>query len=150
MGFRCSVLACAWALLCLAPPCASAQEEAAVPQWAEDFLRSWYAAYNRGDAVAVASFFTSTAKLGPDQGRGAIQGSLNKAFSKTNYNCTGRFESIREIGDLAVGWGVDTCTETPKPIGSPATTKERWLAVFERQPDGRWLISRETWQDLVP
>jgi ketosteroid isomerase-like protein len=150
MRFHSPVFACAWALLYLVARGASAQEGAAVPQWAEDFLRSWYAAYNRGDPVAVASLFTATAKLGPDQGRGAIQVNLKKAFSKTNYNCTGQFESFREIGDLAVGWGVDTCTETTKPNGSPAKTKERWLAVFERQPNGRWLISRETWQDLVP
>lgn len=130
-------------------PSAFAHEVGVIPKWAEEFLRSWYAAYNRGDATAVANLFTDSAKLGPDQGRGAIQANLKQAFARTNYNCTGRFEAIREIGELAVGWGVDTCIETPKPSGTPMTTKERWLVVFERQPDGRWLISRETWQDLA-
>jgi uncharacterized protein (TIGR02246 family) len=150
MRFRPNMSACAWIVLWLIVPSASAQEVAPVPKWAEDLLQTWYAAYNRGDASAVASLFTVSARLGPDQGRGAIRANLKRAFAKTNYNCTGRFDAIREIGELAVGWGVDTCLETPKPIGSPVTTKERWLAVFERQPDGRWLISRETWQDLVP
>jgi uncharacterized protein (TIGR02246 family) len=141
--------ACLALALWVVVPCALAQEAAAVPKWADEFLHSWYAAYNRGDATAVASLFTDSAKLGPDRGRGAIQANLKRAFAKTNYNGTGRLETIREIGELAVGWGVDTCIETPKPNGTPVTTIERWLVVFERQPDGRWLISRETWQDLV-
>ena len=150
MRFTSRILGSASLVLWLVAPCASAQKLQTVPQWADEFLHKWYAAYNRGDAVGVANLFTATAKLGPDEGRAAISAALKRAFLKTTYDCTGQFEMIREIGDLAVGWGVDTCTETPKPKGSPVKTKERWLVVFERQVDGGWLISRESFQDLVP
>ena len=128
----------------------SAQDPPINPRWAQDFLQRWYASYNGGDAAAVANLFTANGKLGRDERREAIEAGLKRAFSTTSYRCSGRFEALREICDLAVAWGIDTCTETPKPNGSPVTTKERWLIVLERQADGKWLISRETWEDIIP
>jgi ketosteroid isomerase-like protein len=127
-----------------------AQEALAIPQWAQTFLQNWYVAYNGSDVAGVSRLFTADASLGPHKGRAAITGDLKKTFAAASYRCTGHFEALRELGELAVAWGVETCVETPKGSVSSNTTKERWLIVFERQPDGRWLISRETWEDLPP
>ena len=131
-------------------PSATAQQAPVVPKWAKDFLQSWYAVYNAGDAAGVASLFTADGTLGPDKGRAAIAASLEKAFAATRYRCEGKFDGLRELNGLAAAWGVETCTETPKSKGQPVATKERWLIVFEHQADGKWLILRETWEDLKP
>jgi uncharacterized protein (TIGR02246 family) len=140
-------LGVALAALSLAAP---AGEASVAPAWAREFLRDWYASYNAGDATHVAGLFTVDATLGTDRGRTAIVAALNRAFVETEFGCTGHFESFRQIEDLAVGWGVDVCTETHKTDRRSKRTKERWLIVLERQGDGRWLISRETWEDLKP
>ena len=129
---------------------APAQETLAIPQWAQTFLQNWYATYNRSDAAGVLRLFIADASLGPHKGRAAIAAELKKTFAAASYRCAGHFEGLRELGPLAVAWGVDTCVETPTGGASSNTTKESWLIVFERQPDGRWLISRETWEDLPP
>jgi uncharacterized protein (TIGR02246 family) len=134
------------ALSCRAP----AGEASVAPTWAQGFLSDWYASYNAGDAARVADLFTIDATLGGDKGRSAILAGLTRAFGEAEFNCAGHFESFRQIEDLAVGWGVEVCTETEKTNSRSKHTKERWLIVFERQGDGRWLISRETWQDLKP
>ncbi len=121
-----------------------------VPPWAQAFLDAWYSAYNSGDAARTAKLFTVDATFGPRKGRAAIAADLKKTFASARYHCVGNFEALHELGALAVASGVETCEETPKPSGSSGTTKERWLVVFERQVDGRWLISRETWEDLRP
>jgi uncharacterized protein (TIGR02246 family) len=129
---------------------APAGEAFVSPTWAREFLKDWYAAYNAGDATRVAGLFTFDATLGTDRGHTAIVTALTRAFAVAEFKCRGHFESFRQIEALAVGWGVDVCTETQKADRRSKRTKERWLIVFERQGDGRWLISRETWEDLKP
>ena len=115
---------------------------------ADDFLQAWYVAYISGNATAVADLFTVDARLGPYKGRTSIATSLKKAFTATSYDCRGHFEELHELDTLAVAWGIETCVETSKSGELPSTSRERWLIVFERQVNGKWLISRETWQDL--
>jgi len=121
-----------------------------VPPWAQTFLEAWYAAYNGGDAAGTAKLFTVDARFGPHKGRAAIGADLKTTFAAATYHCVGRFEALHELGALAVASGVETCEEHPKPNGVSVITKERWLIVFERQVDGSWLISRETWEELPP
>jgi len=128
----------------------SAQQSSTAPKWAQDFLRTWYTVYNGGDAVGVAKLFTADATFGADTGRASITATLGHAFATTRYRCAGNFEAFREIDRMAVAWGVESCTEAPKTSGRSRSTRERWLIVFERQVDGNWLISRETWQELEP
>jgi uncharacterized protein (TIGR02246 family) len=135
------------ALIALSPGTIAGNASIA-PVWARDFLIEWYSSYNAGDAARVASLFTADAILGSDKGRTAIETGLARAFAATDFKCSGYFESFRQIEGLAVGWGVDTCTETQKADGTRRRSKERWLIVLERQGDGKWLIARETWEDL--
>lgn len=45
-------------------------------------------------------------------------------------------EDVRVCGDLALAWGMDTGTTTPRSGGAPIPFSVKWLMVFERQPDG--------------
>jgi len=118
-----------------------------IAPWAGEFLRAWYVAYNQGDALRVSNFFTADGALGAIRGRDKIRASLAEDFSTTSYHCTGHFEGFQEVEAMAVAWGVDTCTETHRLHG-PVPARERWLITFERQTDGQWLVSRETWVAL--
>ena len=127
-------------------PGAVAAPRPAVPEWATEFLHRWYLAFNQGDAAAVAALFTTDARFATLEGRAAIEKGIAADFSQATYHCEGEYEGLRELGSLAVGWGHESCIE--KPAGAPAgkRTHERWMLVFERQADGRWLLSRETYE----
>jgi ketosteroid isomerase-like protein len=128
--------------------CVTHAQEPVIPSWAASFLREWYIAYNQGDAARVASFFAPDAQMGALRGREHIQASLASDFAATSYRCGGDFENFKEVEGMAVAWGVDTCTETHGQNGVATPTRERWLLVFQRETDGAWLISRETWVSL--
>jgi ketosteroid isomerase-like protein len=118
------------------------------PAWAKDYLRAWYAAFNAGDATAVGNLYSEDAAFGTERGRAAIVASFKRDLATTSYHCVGGFQAIKEVAGTAVGWGIDTCKETPRAGGASQKTRELWLMVFERQPDGHWLGIRETWEDL--
>jgi uncharacterized protein (TIGR02246 family) len=136
-------------ILAALAPGAVAAPHTPVPDWATDFLRRWYLAFNQGDAAAVAALFTPDARFATLEGRAAIEKGIAADFSQATYHCEGDFEGLRELGTLAAAWGHESCIE--KPTGAPAgkRTHERWMLVFERQADGRWLLSRETYEPVV-
>jgi len=147
---RCRALHVVGIGVAVAHAVAGAEPTVGVPKWADDFLTAWYHAYNAGNAEAVSSFFEQDATLGEDRGRRAIAASLTRAFSSASYQCQGHFEAFRQVGNTAVAWGIDACVQTSKATGVSARTKERWLAVFEQQASGKWLVSRQTWEELKP
>ena len=128
---------------------AAAAPRVAVPEWAADFLRRWYAAFNQGDAAAVAALFTSDARFATLEGRSAIEKGIAADFAQASYRCEGEFDGLRELGTLAVGWGHEACLEKPTGASAASHTKERWMLVFERQADGRWLLTRETYEPVT-
>ena len=135
-------------LMTAAPVAAGAQ---VAPTWAEDLLEAWYAAYNAGDVDGVARLYSDDAVWSAGvRGRAAIKADLTARFAKTRFECSGDFDGFQEIAGSAVAWGHDTCTETPKSGGPSKTTESRWLAVYERQPDGKWLTVRDIAESLTP
>lgn len=56
-------------------------------------------------------------------------------------------EDVRVSGDLAVAWGRDTGTTTPRSGGKPVKYDLKWLMAFARQPDGAWKCLYEMWND---
>jgi ketosteroid isomerase-like protein len=117
-----------------------------VPEWATTFLSAWYYSYNRGDAAGVAALFSEDARLGETKGRAEIQKTLTAEFEKKQRRCQGNFDGFRVLGELAVGWGHESCVEMTRIAGKAAPTKERWLLVFELAAPGQWLLTRETYQ----
>jgi ketosteroid isomerase-like protein len=117
-----------------------------VPEWAAKFLSAWYYSFNRGDASGVVALFSENARLEETEGRGEIQKRLAAEFEKTQRRCQGDFDGFKVLGDLAVGWGHETCVETTRNAGKAARTKERWLLVFEMAAPGQWLLTHETYE----
>lgn len=56
-------------------------------------------------------------------------------------------EEVRVSGNLAVAWGNDKGTTTPRSGGAPAKYDLKWLMAFELQPDGTWKCLYEIWND---
>ncbi len=113
------------------------------PAWATDNLEQWYEAYNARDARRLAAMYTTDARVGEARGRQAITARFQNTFRSGQRTCSGTFDDFRVVGTVAAGWGRDTCTVTPADGGATTTVRSHWLAVFERQADGSWLIIRD-------
>jgi uncharacterized protein (TIGR02246 family) len=122
-----------------------------VPQWTADELQAWYVARNAGDATGLSRHYAEDAVLlppdgAPVRGREGIHASFAADFRETSFECSGANDEVRVMGNMAVAWGHDSCTETPKAGGSGRTTLSRWMSVYERL-GGEWLIVYETWEN---
>ncbi len=137
------------ALLAALAPCAEAAPRAAVPEWATEFLRRWYLAFNQADATAIAALFTSDGRFATLEGRAAIEKGFAADFAQARYHCEGDFDDLREVGPLAVAWGHESCLEKPTGTTTGRRTHERWLIVLERGADDRWLLARETYEPVA-
>jgi uncharacterized protein (TIGR02246 family) len=126
----------------------------ATPAWAQDANAKWYAAFEAGDAAAIARFYASdTVVFVPDQtlrGRAAIQAYHAGNFQKTRFKCDWGIDSVQVVGKQAAVLGHDACVETPKAGGAAKTTKSRWLTIYEQQADGSWLMARDASEPVTP
>ncbi len=138
----------AWVLLAAIASTPTAAQD--VPAWAQEELDEWYAAYNAQDAERLADLYSADARVGDAQGRSAIISRFESGWADQNRSCSGGFEGFQVVVDLATGWGRDTCTETPKAGGPTSTVRSRWLAVYERQANGRWLCIRDVGEREEP
>ena len=127
---------------------ASAQE---ILEWAKDHTAKWYAAFNAGDVSAIVQLYASDAVLllqgETFNGRGAIEAFHAGNFAKVRYSCTWTIESVSIVDHLAAVWGDDACVETPKSGAPSQAWQGRWLTVYQQQPDGSWLIVRDSGEE---
>ena len=136
---------------CLAAGSRAASAQA-VLEWAQDHTAKWYDAFNAGDASAIIKLYASDAVLllqgETFNGRAAIEAFHKGNFAKVRYSCTFTIDSVSIVDNLAAMWGEDSCTETPTS-GAPAQQwKGRWLTVYQLQPDGSWLIVRDSGEEV--
>ena len=59
----------------------------------------------------------------------------------------GTIESVSMVDNLAAIWGDDACVETPTAGGPSHSWQGRWLTVYQLQPDGSWLIVRDSGEE---
>jgi uncharacterized protein (TIGR02246 family) len=130
------------------PRPASAQ---AILEWAKAHTAKWYAAFNAGDASAIIQLYASDAVLllqgETFNGRGAIEAFHRGNFAKVHYACTWTIDSVSMVDNLAAVWGDDACVETPTSGGPSQSWQGRWLTVYQLQPDGSWLIVRDSGEE---
>ena len=51
------------------------------------------------------------------------------------------------VDNLAAVWGEDACVETPRAGATSSDWQGRWLTVYQLQPDGSWLIVRDSGEE---
>lgn len=120
-------------------------------EWAKDHTAQWYAAFNAGDASAIIQLYASDAVLllrgETFNGRSAIEAFHTGNFEKVRYACMWTINSVSRVDSLAAVWGNDACVGTPASGGPSQAFEGRWLMIYQLQPDGSWLIVRDSGEE---
>ena len=111
-------------------------------------------AYNRGDAAAVADFYTQDAKIMPPNREMVSGKQAIEAFWKTTLEMGMRKLSIETAevgydGNLAYDRGIITVSTGPE-AGQPVTVRSKYLVLLKRQADGPWKIAVDIWNTDNP
>lgn len=108
---------------------------------------AWIEAVNAGDLPRLLGWLADDAVLlnpdGPLVGRDAFAAKFGAALREIRFRCTSEVEELLVSGDLACARCRDSVTVSP--LGSDETTRfagDR-MAIYRRQPDGRWLLARD-------
>jgi len=115
---------------------------------------AWSAAFNAGDAAAVATLYSENAMLLPPdatqvQGRQAIQDVFQGWVDDGLKNIKFDLVEVEESGDLAFEVGLFS-VDYPGEGGQMATATGNYLVVWKREADGVWRLYRDTWNDTPP
>jgi uncharacterized protein (TIGR02246 family) len=113
----------------------------------DDLYVAWRDAFARRDVDAILALLTPDYVLyspgaqplvGPESLRPALANAL------ATYDISSSFERLDLFvdGDLAVDFGWDVQTVTPRAGGEGKTARQRAVVVMRRQADGRWLFAR--------
>lgn len=113
-----------------------------------DVRNRYIAAYNAGDAAALAALFAEDAVSIPDheaalEGRAAIQKHFETLFSQVTATLTVTPADTEVTGDIAHEHGTYSATVTPKAGGTAMTNDGRYLVVLKREADGAWRIHHD-------
>jgi uncharacterized protein (TIGR02246 family) len=115
----------------------------------ENTLAKFATAFNKGDATAVASFYTEDAALLPPgearvDGRAAIEAYWKRTIDAGAKNLTLRL--------VEVGWRRDQAYEVGQlsidvqdQSGKAATVKGKYVVIWKRSSDGAWRLFRDIW-----
>jgi len=108
----------------------------------------YQAAYNAGDAAAIAALFGDDAVSLPDhhgplQGRGAILKYFQDTFAQYNAAMTIVPGDTDVSGSLAHEHGTYTIKVTPKAGGDTVADDGKYVMILKRGPDGAWKIHHD-------
>jgi len=150
-------------LICFAFGCQKQGQEAAEAPEAnveadvaaiKALLDGWVQLYNAEDFDRlVSTFYAEDAILiAPDipvrKGKEAILLGYNRYNESDKDHVDSSFaEEVRVSGNLAVAWGRDAGTSTPRRGGDPVKYSVNWLMAFERQSEGTWKCLYEMWNE---
>jgi len=124
-----------------AAPAPAPADPAPINQLRNDFL----AAYNAGDAAAIAALYAEDAVYQPDhgpavEGRAAIQQYFEQVFATVDVTTQITPGETEIVGDMAHEHGTFMATATPKAGGDPMMTHGKYLVIAERGADGVWRL----------
>jgi uncharacterized protein (TIGR02246 family) len=139
--FRCILLAAGLALAG-----AAAAKEGPL----DGMSKAWETAFNKGDAAAVAALYAEDgALLPPNEKR--VQGRTDiTAFAKGMYD--GGFRIATTDQDIWVdgALGAKSGTYVVTDKDGKAVDHGKWLEVWHRGADGKWLMVRDMWNSDDP
>lgn len=152
VGFVCS---CALLLAACAPEPPAAAPPPAVQVNAPDDLAAvndvrnkFMAAYNSGNAEAIASLYTADAVSEPNHtatltGRDAILGSQKAMFERVTVKVTLTPDETTTRGQTGYDRGHYSVEATPKDGGPVVTNEGRYLVLLVKESDGTWKVARD-------
>lgn len=106
-------------------------------------------AYNQGNLRRVLAVFADAysdmsaglASFYGTEAKAVLKHRLKRLFSKSRVELAVTIISIRVQGSLAFDWGWHKITRTPKKGGRPATTRTRYLEIWQKDESGNWKIA---------
>jgi uncharacterized protein (TIGR02246 family) len=116
-------------------------------------VANWHRASGDGDLESVLALMAEDVVFltpwgPPMRGREAFAEGFRNVVAKSRIESTGEIEEIRVVGDLAYCWTQLSVTTVPHDAGEPQQRTGPTLTIFTRQPDGRWVLSRDA--NLLP
>ena len=110
--------------------------------------------YNRGDAAAVADFYTDDAKILPPNsemvsGKQAIEAFWKATLEMGMRKLTIETAEVGYDGNLGYDRGIVTISTKPE-AGQPVTVRSKYLVLLKRQADGSWKIAVDIWNTDSP
>lgn len=139
---------------CQAPPAQMPEDTSAAEAIIRQSAPAWAAAYNAGDADALAAMYWDDAVLQPPgapsaTGRAAIREFL--AADSAAVKAAGLTMNIPEAGAVDVSGDLAYEAGTYSVTDATGTTVDtgKYLGVFLRR-DGQWLYIRDTWNSDMP
>ena len=113
-----------------------------------DLVATWEKATALDDYDTVASLMSEDATFltpgnPPMRGREAIMALARSMQGKVRVEAVGTFEEIQVLGDWAYAWRTMRVTVTPAGGGAAMRRAGNTLTIFRREPDGRWVLTRD-------
>lgn len=108
---------------------------------------AWIDAVNAGDLPRLLGWLAEDAVLlNPDAplvGRDAFAAQFAGALRDIRFRCTSEVNEVLVSGDLACARCRDTVTVSPHASDETTRFAGDRMAIYRRQPDGRWLLARD-------
>lgn len=114
-----------------------------------DLISTWLRATAADDVDTVLTLMAEdvvflTPSQPPMRGRSAFAAGLRAMASRFSIEGKPDIQEIHIAGDYAFCWNYLSLTITPKPNGPPNRLAGHILSVFRKEPDGRWVLFRDS------
>jgi uncharacterized protein (TIGR02246 family) len=113
-----------------------------------DLAEAWEKATVVDDYDTIAGLMSEDATYltpgnPPMRGREAFMALARSMKGRLRIEASGTFEEIQVLGDWAYAWRTMRVTVTPAEGGALARREGNTLSIFRREPDGRWVLTRD-------
>ena len=108
---------------------------------------TWIEAVNAGALDRLLALMTDDVMfLTPSQppaGREEFPNNFSAGHQQSHIRCTSNLDEVVVAGDIAHTLARDTLSVTPRSGGETLELAGHRITIYRRQPDGRWLLSRD-------
>jgi ketosteroid isomerase-like protein len=113
------------------------------------------AGFNAGAVDSTLAVFAPNAVLMPPNepsrtGHDALREWFQNMASQFSISGSYPEAEVTIAGDRAIERFVGRYTLTPKAGGQPVELRFKGIHIYQRQPDGKWLIVQDVWNSDVP
>lgn len=100
-----------------------------------------------GDWESFSNLYTPDTVLMPPNSPFTVgRGSIPQMFAAVKITeFSSRLLHVDGSGDVAYGWGEHSWTMRVEGASDPIADKGKWLGIWRKQHDGRWLIAVDMW-----